>query len=59
MQEVLEALEAERTGLQLLVRELLVENQTLRQTIAKFHGPGLKASESSAPASPQPLRLDH
>jgi hypothetical protein len=54
MQEALEALEAERTGLQLLVRELLVENQTLRQKIAKLKGP-----EASAPAThPQP-RQDH
>ena len=59
MQEALEALEAERTGLQLLVRELLVENQTLRQKIAKLKAPEDVASPINALANPQPPRQDH
>jgi hypothetical protein len=59
MHEALEALEAERTGLQLLVRELLVENQTLRQKIAKLKTSEMKAAEAIAPANPQQPRQDH
>ncbi len=59
MQEALEALEAERTGLQLLVRELLVENQTLRQKIAKLKPPETTSPETSVLANPQPQHQDH
>ncbi len=58
MQEALEALEAERTGLQRLVRELLVENQTLRQKIAKLK-PEAGGADFNALANPQPQRQDH
>jgi hypothetical protein len=55
MQEELQALEAQRTSLQLLVSELLLANQKLRLEMAKLK----QANELSAPAThPQP-RLDH
>ena len=49
MHEALEALEAERTGLQLLVRELLVENQTLRQKIATLKAPSAITATATHP----------
>jgi hypothetical protein len=55
MQEELQALEAQRRGLQLLVSELLLANQKLRLEIAKL----TQANELSVQAThPQP-RQDH
>jgi hypothetical protein len=55
MQEEIQAMEAQRRSLQLLVSELLLANQKLRLEIAKL----TQANELSAPAThPQPL-LDH
>ncbi len=55
MQEEIQALEAQRKSLQLLVGELLIANQKLRLEIAKL----TKVSETSGQAThPQP-RLDH
>ena len=51
MQAELEALNSERTNLQLLVSELLLANQQLRLEVAKLK----QAGKPSAPAThPQP-----
>jgi hypothetical protein len=56
--QAIEALAAQRTSLQLLVSELLLENQNLRMTIAKLQQTGA-AGRPNAPAThPQP-RQDH
>ncbi len=51
--QAIEALTAQRTSLQLLVSELLLENQNLRMKIAnlKEKGPAGAAKEVSAPAT--------
>jgi len=64
MQEELQAIEAlaeQRTSLQLLVSELLLENQNLRMTIAKLKeagaaGPGIG---TNVPAIHPQRRQDH
>jgi hypothetical protein len=55
MREELQALEAQRRGLQLLVSELLLANQKLRLEIAKL----TKANDLSVPATHLQPRLDH
>ena len=55
MQAELDALEAERRNLQLLVTELLLANQQLRLEMAHLK----QASGLSAPATPPPPRQDH
>jgi hypothetical protein len=55
MQAELEALNSERTNLQLLVSELLLANQQLRLEVAKLK----RESGVSAPATHQQLHQDH
>lgn len=55
MQAELDALEAERRNLQLLVTELLLANQQLRLEMVRLK----QAGGLSAPATPPQPRQDH
>ena len=54
-QEEIQALEAQRNSLQLLVSELLLANQKLRLEVARLKN----ASELSGQATHPQLRLNH